>query len=168
MVFVIAISAQGFAKTVNSTDANTYFFTQSGETMTLAPGKLVIHHITPKTLWFADAPSRDTGTLTTSNYEFMEYTNYILRTVHPNAVLTGYIPAANSHGTPKRLTAVLILKNAHYNPVTNNLTYHAVKNYLMPDKHNVNQTVTLSHPTLLIDVLPNICLPGQSCTKPSP
>ena len=69
---------------------------------------------------------------------------------HPNAALIGYMPQNGHH--MKRVTAVLVLKDANYNPVTKTLTYQVKKSYLLPDKKSINQSLSIQYGTLWIDV----------------
>ena len=131
---------------------NTYFFIQNADHITLKPGKLILTHIEPKTLWFADAPSRDTGYVDMPHYmQLWNTPTAEFRVSHPNAVLQGYLPKQGTHKA-QRISAVLILKSANYNPVTKTLTYQVDKSYLVPDKNGVSQSLTLDQNSLLIDV----------------
>lgn len=130
---------------------DSYFFIQNADNVVLEPGKVILKHIEPQTLWFADAPSRDTGHISASEYMHLWDTPTAQFTaLHPNAVLQGYLPKEGNKKA-QRLSAVFILTAANYNPITKTLTYHVEKSYLMPDKQAISQTVNLQHSSLLID-----------------
>jgi hypothetical protein len=145
------ISDQNMA-TASTNSGNTYFFIQNADTITLKPGKLILKHIDPKTLWFADAPARDTGYVDMPNYLSLWNTPTAqFRVEQPNAVLQGYLPKKGNEKA-QRISAVLVLKAANYDPVTKTLTYQVDKTYLVPDKQDVAQAVNLQQASLLIDV----------------
>ena len=147
-----AVPTAATTTTTTSACDPAYFFMQTADKALLKPGSLTMINLTPKTLWFADAPNTGTGFDTTSEYMqlWSNKTSGFLAN-NPNATLVGYIKDPKTH-KETRLTLVVNITNANF--ANNNLTYTVTKSLLVPDNTTETQEVILSHPTLLIDSLP--------------
>ena len=140
------------------------FFIQTANKMTLQPGKLTLHDFNHQTLWFADAPSRTYGYFNLSQYLGLwrnPKAAFLLN--NPNATLVGYMMNPKTH-KEERLTVVLVLRFAHRSDDAKDLIYTVQKTYLVPERKAINQTVTLSHPTLLVDSYQYTSLGGYTTT----
>jgi hypothetical protein len=146
---VLMASACNFASSV--------FFVQTSEQAILKPGYLILKNPDPRILCFADAPSTAASVQSLSKYmlTWTAQTGSFEKT-NPNAALVGFIVNKKSH-KEERLSAVLVLKHAHYDAVSNTLTYDVSKSFLVP-KAKLAHQANLVHPTLFID--PNIAPAG--------
>jgi len=154
LLAAVAVGSSAYATTNVSASGTSSFLVQNSKSALLKPGKLVMQHVSPDTLWFANAPSTATGYYSLNKYMDLWATPTApFAQEKPNATLIGYFSDPKTH-QEKRMAVVVTLHNATLSADKDNIVYNVTKSLLVPDKKSFNAQVVLTHPTLLIDVLP--------------
>lgn len=159
---MIASLGYSSAMAATATSVNTeqsVFFMQSAQHVLLKPGMMKLYNLAPQTLWFADAPSTQTGSKSIAEYmQLWSSSNGYFYKNNPNAILVGYIKNKSTHNEQK-VTIIAKLKTAQYKD--GNIVYTIDKSLLIPDNKTVMQQVVLSHASLFVDTYTHITPGGQ-------
>jgi hypothetical protein len=152
----IVLIALLLAPMICSASSKTYFIVQDAKQATINNHVLTLTGVEPNSTWFTDAPDREAGTLTTSQYMHLwdNPTSYF-RSKNPKTTVRGLI-LDKKNGQLHNVFFSATMHYSSYNPILKRLTYKIKNITEMPSNLIPKGKVQLIEPTVTVDSIENI------------